>query len=128
MMMIAGGIFSESMALDVGVIVTILTGFSIIIGLLIQARNQRSEEIKTAVMEVINSQPDKIVVNPQPLLIAMQEKYVSRDDLNLEMGEIRRRLTSLETSRDTDRREFIAHMDGLLPKFIAVLKDTKGLL
>jgi hypothetical protein len=127
-MILASGIFSESMGLDVTVIGGMLTGFATIIGLLVQLKKNRSSEIKSAVMEVINASPEKIVVNPQPLMIAMQERYVSRDDLALELLDIRRRISSLELSRDHDRKDLLEKIDAVPAKIIAILKDTKGLL
>lgn len=127
-MILAAGIFSESMGLDVTVIGGMLTGFATIIGLLIQLKKNRGTEIKAAVMEVINATPDKIVVNPQPLMVAMQERYVSRNDLAIELDDIRRRVTALELCRDHDRMDLLQKIDAVPGKIIAILKDTKGLL
>jgi hypothetical protein len=127
-MIIAGGIFSSSMALDVTVIGGMVTGFATIIGLLVQLKKNRASEIETAVMKVINATPDKIVVNPQPLMIAMQEKYVSRDDLAIELADIRRRLAALELCRDHDRKDMLDKIDAIPARIISILKDTKGLL
>ncbi len=127
-MILATGIFSQSMALDIGVMVGLVSGFGTVIALLVQLKKNRASEIKAAVMEVINATPDKIVVNPQPLMIAMQERYVSRDDLAIELGDIRRRVTVLELSRDHDRRDLLDKIDAVPARIISILKDTKGLL
>lgn len=127
-MILATGIFTSSMALDVTVMGTIIGGFGTVITLLVTLKKNRASEIEAAVMKVINATPDKIVVNPQPLMIAMQERYVSRDDLAIELADIRRRVTALELSRDHDRKDLLDKIDAVPARIISILKDTKGLL
>ena len=121
--MIAVGIFSESMTLDLGVIGTIITGFATIIGMLWQMKKNRGDEIKAAVSEIINASPEKIVVSPQPLLVKMEERFVKVDDLK----DLERRVMVLEGHRESDKKELLDRIDGIPARVIATLKDVWGM-
>lgn len=121
--MIAAGIFSESMSLDITVIVTIIGGFATVIGMLWQMKKNRAEEIKSAVSEIINASPEKIVVSPQPLLVKMEERFVKVDDLK----DLERRVQVLEGHRESDKKELLDRIDGIPGRVIATLKDVWGM-
>lgn len=122
--MIGAGLFTESMGFDIGVIVALLTGLSIVIALLVQIKQGRKEEIRAVLNEVINASPEKIVVSPSPLLVRMEETFVTKSAFD----ELKERVKDLEDHRESDKKELLDKMDGIPGKVIALLKDTKGLI
>lgn len=120
MILFGAGFFSESMAVDITVFGTIIGGFSAVIGLLWTMRKNRGKEIESAVMKVINASPEKIVVNPQPLVVEMKKQFVTHE----EWVRLDRRIRALED----DKQNILDRIEAVPAKTIALLKDTKGLL
>lgn len=130
-MIIAAGIFTESMAVDLGVLGTILSliggGFAWVIGMLKSMKESRSDEIETAISKIINASPDKIVVNPQPLIVKMQEEFVTHVNLDQRLSDLNRRVGVLEGHRESDKKELLDRIDGIPGRVIATLKDVWGM-
>ncbi len=133
--MILGAIFGGTWQADVTIISVLVGMFAAIMKMLVDqkslqksAADVRVKEIEAVISRVINTSPEKIVVNPQPLIIEMKKDFISRHDFKVETDELRRRITVLEVFRDNDRREIMDKIDNIPGRVIAILKDTKGLM
>ena len=130
-----GAIITATWAGDITLLAVVVGMFATILKMLVDqktlqksASDVRVKEIKAVISEVINASPEKIVVNPQPLIVEMKRDMISRHDFNTEMSEIRRRVSVLEAHREVDRRELMEKIENIPSRVIAILKDTKGLI
>lgn len=129
--MIAAGLFSESMALDVAVIgglVTILGaiggGLIWVITMLKEQKKTRAEEIHAVVTQIINASPNKVVVDPQPFLVKMEEDFIGKT----EFSQLVTRVAALEIHRHNDQMSVMKEIGKVPLQVIALLKETKGLI
>lgn len=122
--MIATGFFSDSLALDVTVVCTLLGGFATIIGMLVRMRKSRMEEIQSAVQAAIHASPEKVVISPQPMLVEMKREFVRKEDFQLAV----RRIKDLEDKSSRDKEELMAQIADVPSRTITLLRETKGLL
>ena len=136
--MIASGIFSESMALDITVIATVICLFIAVVGMFIsikqsqretatsqkEAKQSRAKEMEEAVLKVINASPNKVVVDPQPFLVKMEEEFVQKENFVA----LATRVAALEVHRHDDQMNLMAEIANVPMRVIEMLRKTKNLL
>lgn len=129
--MIAAGIFTESMALDITVIATIGSMFIAVVGMFIsikqsqsEAKESRAKEMEDAVLKVINASPNKVVVDPQPFLVKMEKEFVQRENFDA----LSTRVAALEVHRHNDQMNIMAEIANVPMRVIEMLRKTKDLI
>ncbi len=129
--MIAAGIFSDSMAVDIGVIGTLITLLGAVAGMFLsikqsqrEAKESRAKEMEEAVLKVINASPNKVVVDPQPFLIKMEKEFVQRDHFDA----LSTRVAALEVHRHNDQMSIMTEISNVPMRVIEILRQTKNLL
>jgi hypothetical protein len=136
--MIAAGIFTESMALDITVLTTLLGMFIAVVGMFFsikqsqreavqsqqEAKNTRAKEMEEAVLKVINASPNKVVVDPQPFLIKMEKEFVQRENFDA----LSTRVAALEVHRHNDQMNIMAEIANVPMRVIEMLRKTKDLI
>ncbi len=129
--MIAAGIFTESMAVDIGVIGTLITLLGAVAGMFFsikqsqrESTDNRAKEMEAAVLKVINASPNKVVVDPQPFLIKMEKEFVQREDFNA----LTTRVAALEVHRHNDLMNIMAEISNVPLRVLELLRKTKNLL
>jgi hypothetical protein len=129
-MILAAGLFTESMGFDITIICTVLVMFATVIGLLISAKREkktsdqeRKKEIHDVVKAAINASPEKVVVAPQPLMIAIQEQYVSKNEIK----DVLRRIEILEKNGREDKETMLTLIADVPLRTAEMLAKIKGL-